>query len=113
MTWRSRFDQWGAVREWRRRRSKYVTHQRPTYDVYPESAFDPEVKVYLEARDARGRLLREYVYLEGYSLHMLNFRRGAMRGKQYVGEWVWDSMIESMTRLAARLNEEKERHDAK
>lgn len=99
-------DPWASVKLWRKRRAGYIAHpHKPTYDVYPEDEYDPEVKVYLEARDAKGRLLREYVYLEGYSLHQLNFKRGAKRGNQYVGEWVWDSMIVANALLAIRLHE--------
>lgn len=101
-------DRWGPVEAFRRRREARVIHAKPTYDPYPEQKYDPEVKVYIEARDVRGRLLREYVYLEGYSLHQLNFKRGARRGGQLVGEWVWDSLIEAMVRLSARLSEERE-----
>lgn len=109
------FDRWAPYQSWRKRRDALARHTKPTYDVYPEEAYNPEVKVYVEARDVRGRLLREYVYLEGYSLHMINFRRGARRddrqgGRQLVGEWVWDQLIEANTRLSARLDEERERH---
>lgn len=97
-------DQWEAVKTWRRRRDEIARHAKPTYDPYPDPEFNPEVKLYVEARDVRGRLLREYVYLEGYSLHQLNLRWGARRGQALVGEWVWLSIIEANNRLAARLD---------
>lgn len=114
MMWRrSLMDQWEAVKHWRQRRDAIIMkRQRPTYDPYPDHVDEPEVKVYVEARDVRGRLLREYVYLEGYSLHQVNVRRGAKRGNQLVGEWVWDALIEANVRLAARLADVRAQKEA-
>lgn len=107
------YDQWAAVKAWRARRADIIEHHtKPTYEPYPDAQFDPEIKVYVEARDVRGRLLREYVYLEGYSLHQLNFRWGAKRGQTLVGEWVWLAVIEANTRLAARLDEVREQKES-
>jgi hypothetical protein len=68
----------------------------------------PTVRFYVEARDTKGRLLREYVDLEGYSVHQLNWRTGAMRGGTLVRDWFVNQMLEALLRLEVRLDEVKE-----
>ena len=71
----------------------------------------PEMRFYVEARDAKGRLLREYVDLEGYSVSQLNWRAGATRGGVQVRDWFVSQMLEAVVRLAARLDVVKERRE--
>lgn len=102
----SRIDPWAAVEHWRRRREAMVPadhRQRVTYDPYPDSDVPPAMRFYVEARDARGRLLREYVDLEGYSVHQLNWRTGAMRGGVLVRDWFVGQVLEAMVDLEQRL----------
>jgi pilus assembly protein Flp/PilA len=94
---------WTIVDGWRRRRDHFLRRSRPTYDAYPSDDIPPEVRFYLEARDAKGRLLREYVHLEGYSIHHLNWKSGAMRGGVPVRDWFIGQMLEAMVRLMARV----------
>lgn len=96
-----------VVEGWRARRERLVSRSKPTYDAYPERDVPPEMRFYVEARDVRGRLLREYVDLAGYSLHQLNWRRDARRGDTTVRDWFTGQVVEAMIRLAARLDEVK------
>ena len=98
---------------WRKRRFEAVpVHSKPTYDVYPDSDVPPQIRLYVEARDARGRLLREYVDLEGYSLHQLNWRPNAKRGGVLVRDWFTDQVLAAMIDLAGRLDAVKEQKEA-
>jgi len=101
------YDPWAAAKEWRKRRAALVKGRKPTYDVYPDEKAEPEIKLYVEARDAKGRLLREYVYLEGYGIRQLNWKRGAMRGNEMVRDWFVSQVLVCVARLAARLEEVK------
>jgi hypothetical protein len=102
---------WEAVEAWRRHRDKTIKHQPPTYDVYPDRGLPPQLRLYVEGRDARGRLLREYVDLEGYSLHQLNFRPGQRRGDTTVWAWFIGQVLEAQIRLSVRLDVERERRE--
>ena len=105
-------DPWAGVESWRQRRAAAVANpSKPTYDVYPDRDLPPTVKMYVEARDARGRLLREYVDLEGYSVHQLNWRNGARRGGMLVRDWFVGEVLAAMVRLSVRVDAEKERKD--
>jgi hypothetical protein len=107
-------DPWAHVRSWRAFRDKLVRHEKPTYDAYPEKDLPPEIKFYVEARDAKGRLRREYVYLDGYSVHQLNWKPGATRGGVRVSDWFVGRMLEALvdlTRELERVRDEKERRE--
>lgn len=105
-------DPWASVEGWRARRERMVERrQEPTYEVYPDTDMPPSIRLYIEARDVRGRLIREYVELEGYSLHQLNWKHGAKRGGSTVRDWFVSRVMESMIRLAQRLDEERERKE--
>lgn len=101
-------DQWAGVKAWRAKRDEVSIHSKPTYDPYPDTKETPEIKFYVEARDARGRLLREYVELEGYSMHQINWKAGARRGATTVRDWFIGQMLEALLRLEVRLDEVKE-----
>lgn len=104
-------DPWAAVEAWRRRRAKQVpaeNRRKPTFDAYPASDLPPEMRFYVEARDARGRLLREYVDLEGYSVHQLNWKVGATRGGMRVRDWFIAQMLAALVRLSDRIDQVKE-----
>ncbi len=100
---------WDVVEAWRRKRAEIVTPQPHTYDVYPDKDYPPELRLYIEGRDARGRLLREYVSLEGYSLHQINFRPGQRRGSTTVWAWFIGQVLEAQIRLSVRLDAEREK----
>ena len=90
--WWARFveDPWGAVKTWRQHRDETIPPEnraKVTYDVYPDRDVPPTIRMYVEARDVRGRLLRQYVELEGYSVHQLNWKSGATRGGVLVRDW--------------------------
>jgi hypothetical protein len=86
---------------WRARREALVKPSKPTYDGYPEHVpGEPEMRLYCEARDARGRLLREYVNLSGYSLHHINLRTRKWQ------EGLIDRIAEARYLLAVRISEE-------
>ena len=103
---------WAGVEAWRARRRQIVSQQsKPTYDVYPEHDVPPQIRMYVEARDARGRLLREYVELEGYSVHQLNWKTGARRGGISVRDWFVGQVLEAMVHLSARIDAEKEQKE--
>jgi hypothetical protein len=97
-----------SAEAWRKRRDAMAPRSKPTYDVYPDRELPPQIRLYVEARDARGRLLREYVELEGYSLHQLNWRPNAMRGGVLVRDWFTGQVLEAMVNLAVRLDSVKE-----
>jgi hypothetical protein len=102
---------WSGPEGWRARRARWFAPSKPSYDAYPDRDMPPTIRFYIEARDARGRLLREYVDLEGYSIHQLNWRQGAQRGGVQVRDWFVSQMLEAMVRLMARIDlvrEEKE-----
>ncbi len=98
---------------WRQRRDKMVDHHaKPTYDVYPERDFPSQYECFIQARDARGRLLREHVDLEGYSLHPLNWRPEAKRGGVLVREWFIGQVLEALVDLAIRIDTVREQKEA-
>lgn len=101
-------DAWAGPEGWRRRRESMYSKSKPTYDAYPSTQEAPTVRFYVEARDIKGRLLREYVDLEGYSVHQLNWRSGAVRGGQLVRDWFVGQMLEALVRLTVRLDEVKD-----
>src|SRR5512143_2933208 len=63
-------DPWAEA--WRRRREQLAPRSTPRYDAYPDHVPEPELRLYVEGRAARGRLLRQFVDLSGYSLHHIN-----------------------------------------
>jgi hypothetical protein len=100
-------DPWAVVKAWRQRRDQAVppeNKRKPTFDAYPRDEMPPEVRFYVEARDVKGRLLREYVELDGYSVHQLNWKGGAMRGGVLVRDWFVGQMLEALIRLEVRLD---------
>lgn len=98
-------DGWqGIVDGWRRRREALVKHSKPTYDAYPVRDLPPEIRFYVEARDAKGRLRREYVHLDGYSVHQLNWKPGATRGGVRVSDWFVGQMLEALVDLSRELD---------
>lgn len=99
---------WSGPDGWRKRRELAYTKAKPTYEAYPLRDPAPEMRFYVEARDMRGRLLREYVDLEGYSVHQINWSNGARRGGTLVRDWFVGQMLEALVRLAVRLDEVKE-----
>ena len=101
-------DPWEAVKAYRARRDALVEHHKPTYHAYQDVELQPELRLYVEGRDARGRLLREYVELEGYSLHQLNFRHGAKRGGMSVSSWLSQQVLQALIRLVVRLDTVRE-----
>lgn len=100
-----------AVDAWRAMRQRIVPkRQAPTYDAYPSHDEEPEIRFYVEARDARGRLRREYVYLDGYSVHQMNWKPGATRGGVRITDWFAGRMLEALydlTRELQRVKDEK------
>ncbi len=85
---------------WRQRRDNDpgVRRSAPTYIVGEGEPLElPYMRVYIEARDVRGRLLRQYVDLAGYSFHQLNFRKSKWR------EGIVDRFIMAGGDLAERL----------
>ena len=104
-------DAWRAVEAWRAKRSEIVTKQKPTYDAYPGDHPPPEVRFYVEARDVRGRLLREYVHLDGYSVNQLNWTPGATRGGVRITDWFAGRMLAALRRLTERVDAAKERRE--
>lgn len=84
---------------WRARRASLAKHQAPTYDVYPDRKFEPEMRLYVEARDAKGRLRREVVDLSGYSLHQVNLTSRRWR------DGVAERIAEARYLLAVKLDE--------
>ena len=104
---------WAGPEGWRKRREAWYAKSKPVYDAYPSHETSPEIRFYVEARDARGRLIREYVDLEGYSVHQLNWRPGARRGNQLVRDWFIGQMLEAMLQLSKRLDVAREEHDAR
>ncbi len=114
--WWARFveDPWGAVKTWRQKREEFIPKEnraKVTYDVYPDRDVPPTIKMYVEARDVRGRLLRQYVELEGYSVHQLNWKSGATRGGVLVRDWFVGQVLEALVILSARLDEERDRKE--
>jgi hypothetical protein len=100
-------DPWAAVKAWRQRREQNVpaeNRQKPTFDAYPKHDVPPEIRFYVEARDVKGRLLREYVDLAGYSVHQLNWKSGVMRGGVLVRDWFVSQMLEALIALEVRLD---------
>lgn len=98
-------DPWAGVRNWRDRREGMVDkHSKPTYDAYGNLPMPPaRINVYVQGRDARGRLLNERVDLDEFSLHELNLRRDWRRN------WLIDRIIEAEIRLAVRIDAEADR----
>ena len=74
--------------------------------------FNPSLRMYIEGRDARGRLLREYVDLEGYSVHQINWKQGIYRGRVLVRDWFISQMLEALVTLEARLDAVREEREA-
>jgi hypothetical protein len=96
---------WGQIVDgWRKRREAVAKRSKPTYDAYPERDLPVEVTFYLSARNAYGQLIREQVNLEGYSIHQLNWKRGARRGNTTVRDWFVEQMLEAYIVLEARLD---------
>lgn len=106
MAWQrlvSLFADWvPSVEAWRKRRAELAPRSRPTYDAYPETPDPPGIRVYLEARDVRGRLRRTTVRLDGYSLHQINFRHEGRR------DWFIGQVLEALIALSVKLDAEKE-----
>lgn len=65
-------DPWASVEAWRQRRAAAIKASKPTYDAYPDVIEMPRIRVFLEARDALGRIRREVVDLRGYGLEHVN-----------------------------------------
>lgn len=106
-------DPWAIVKGWRARRDAMSEHHEPTYIAYSNlEPAPPELRLYIEGRDALGRLLREYVELDGYSLHQLNFRHGAKRGGLSVSSWLSQQILEALLRLVVRLDMVREQKEA-
>ena len=92
-------DPWAAVKEWRRKRDEIAPPSTPTFDVYPDHVEPPSMRLYVEARDIRGRLLRQYVDLSGYSLHHVNLTSRKWR------DGLLERIAEARYLLAVRLAE--------
>lgn len=102
---------WTGSEGWRARREKITGKSKPTYLAYPDTEYQPAIRFYAEGRDVRGRLLREYVDLEGYSLHHLNLARpNARRGETTIGQWFTRKSFEARERLLERLAVVKKEH---
>ncbi len=92
-------DPWAGVEGWRKRRETLYKPSEPTYTAYPDVVEVPALRLYVEARDVRGRLIREYVDLSGYSLHHINF--ASRRWQSGLSERI----AGARTRIEARLAE--------
>jgi hypothetical protein len=105
---------WSGPEGWRARRASLAKSQKPTYDAYPDTDIPPDVSFYVEARDARGRLRRAYVDLDGYAVNQLNWAPGATRGGVRITDWFCGRMLRALRQLNQELNkarEEKERKE--
>lgn len=111
-------DPWAASEAWRKRQAERITAQKPTYDAYPDRVEQPDMALYVEARDALGHLLRQRVDLRGYSVNHINFdvrswrdglaeavksARGVLRARLRLAQ------IEAEKRAEARRHEAYER----
>jgi hypothetical protein len=99
---------WAGPEGWRRRREQLVPPSKATYDAYPDEKGTPSIRFYVEARDVKGRLLREYVDLEGYSVHNIDWRMGRTRGGTLVRDWFVSQMLDALIKLEVRLDEVKD-----
>ncbi len=91
-------DPWASVKAWRKRRAEVVKPSRPTFDAYPDAAEPPALNLYIEARDARGRLRRQLVDLSGYSLHQVNLSSDRWR-RDLIGR-IADARYELLVKLS-------------